>query len=202
MLRILKLLCSGTIGCSRWRHKRKSSPDGSWIAAESWRIHRNKKKKKTGSKSEWTNWTGTDLEDVHRRVWMWVKGGKTEGVTLVPQTIHGMWLVWWPGGFSPRPLQPPSDQWWGGAATAPNSLSLADERPVVLEWHGLGRGQSLHTLNTFVTTHRMSFSTFTWEYSSQRYLWLSPSTILHNDVKFNNTKLVWKNYFLFFLCYK
>lgn len=130
------------------------------------------------------------------------KGWETEGVTLVPQTIHGMWLVWWPGGSSPRPLQPPSDQWWGGAATAPNSLSLTDERPVVLEWHGLGCGQSRHTLNTFVTTHRMSFSTFTWEYSSQRYIWLSPSTISHNNVKFDNTKLVWKNYFLVFLCYK
>lgn len=173
VLRILKLLCSGTIGCSRWRCSLKLSPDGSRTAAESWRNHRKQTIRHIRVNK-------LDRLEKHSQKSLDVdKGWEAEGVTPVQEKSHWMWLVWWPGEFSPRPLQPPSDQWWGGAPTAPNSLSLNDEQPVVLEWHGLGCGQSRHTLNTFVTADRMSFSTFTTGYNSQHYIWLFPFTILH-----------------------
>lgn len=126
VLRILKLLCSGMMGCSRWRCRWKFSPDGSWTSAESWNNHT----KQTLRISEGTNWTEGQIQNpkAFEKSLDVGKWWEAEGVTIVQEKSHWMWLVWWPGVFSPRPLQPPSDQWWGGAPTAPNSLSLNDER--------------------------------------------------------------------------
>lgn len=51
---------------------------------------------------------------------------------LVHENNHLMWLVWRPGVSSPCPLQPHSDQWWGGRGEGVRQLLTA--------CHSLGLG--------------------------------------------------------------
>ena len=80
-----------------------------------------------------------------------IKSEGDESVKLVHENNHLMWLVWWPGVSSPCPLQPLSDQCWGGVRQLLTACHSLGGWLVGLEGDGLGCGPIPHTPSGLIT---------------------------------------------------
>lgn len=80
-----------------------------------------------------------------------IKSEGDESVKLVHENNHPMWLVWWPGVSLPCPLQPLSDQCWGGVRQLLTACHSLGGWLVGLEGDGLGCGPIPHTPYGLIT---------------------------------------------------